>query len=378
MLLVRSFWRLLEVNPGVDGDGVLTARLWLPQPNDPASGRYFTHQARLPFFEEVIRRARELPGAESAAIVQSIPLDGQRNFSTITIDGARQDQSGDIPAVQGNIVSSDYFSLMRIPIRRGRGFEMSDTAGLVAVINEEAARKYFPGQDPIGRRIHFGPPRNEPPWMTIVGVVGNVLSENLEIGPRPMVYRPLTQASSLSMGLVVRASGDPLLLSVPLSRAVRAVDPDQPTFAIRSMREVQAAGTQSRQFAIRLLGGFAMLALILAAVGIYGVLAYLVGQRTREIGIRIALGARRREVVGMVVGRALVLAAKGVALGAVASFVIGQIVFSMADMLFQVRPYDPWTFATVAVVLTLTAVAAAATPAARAAHVDPMVALRAD
>jgi predicted permease len=378
VLLVRSFWRLLEVNPGVDGDGVLTARLWLPQPNDPAAGRYFTHQARLPFFEEVIRRARELPGAESAAIVQSLPLDGQRNFSTFTIDGARQDQSGDIPAVQGNIVSSDYFSLMRIPIRRGRGFEVSETAGFVAVINEEAARKYFPGQDPIGRRIHFGPPRNQPQWMTIIGVVGNVLSENLEIGPRPMVYRPLTQVSSLSMGLVVRASGDPLLLSVPLSRAVRAVDPDQPTFAIRSMREVQAAGTRSRQFAIRLLGGFAMLALILAAVGIYGVLAYLVGQRTREIGIRIALGAKRREVVGMVVGRALVLAARGVALGAVASFVIGQIVFSMADMLFQVRPYDPWTFATVAVVLTLTAVAAAATPAARAAHVDPMVALRAD
>ena len=180
------------------------------------------------------------------------------------------------------------------------------------------------------------------------------------------------------MGLVVRASGDPLLLSVPLSRAVRAVDPDQPTFAVRSMSEVQAAGTQSRQFAIRLLGGFALLALILAAVGIYGVLAYLVGQRTREIGIRIALGARRREVVGMVVGRALVLAAKGVALGALASVVIGQIVFSMTDMLFQVRPYDPWTFATVAVVLTLTAVAAAATPATRAAQVDPMVALRAD
>ena len=378
VLLVRSFWRLMDVNPGVDGRGVLTARLWLPQPNDPTEGRYFTHKSRLPFFDEVLRRTRELPGVEAAAVVQSIPLDGQRNFATVTIDGAREDPSAEIPTVQGNIVSTDYFSLMRIPLRRGRLFEASDTAAPVAVISEEAARKYFPGEDPVGRRLHFGGAATRAPWMTIVGVVGDVLSETLDIGPRPMVYRPMTQASSLSMGLVIRSAGDLSSLAAPLARAVRAVDADQPTFAVRPMSEVQAAGTASRRFAIRLVGGFAVLALFLAAVGIYGVLAYLVGQRTREIGIRIALGARRREVVGMVVGRALVLAIKGVAIGGVASLVIGQIVFSMADMLFQVRPYDPWTFATVAVLLTLTAVAASATPAARAAHVDPMTALRAD
>jgi ABC-type antimicrobial peptide transport system permease subunit len=189
------------------------------------------------------------------------------------------------------------------------------------------------------------------------------------------IYRPLTQASTLSMGLVVRTSGDPSSVALPLSRSVRAVDPDQPTFAVRPMAEVQSAGTASRRFAIRLLGSFAVLALLLAAIGICGVLAYLVGQRTREIGIRIALGARRREVVGMVVGRAFVLAVKGVVIGGLASLVMGQLV---ADMLFQVRPYDPWTFATVAVLLTLTAVAASATPAARAAHVNPIAALRAD
>jgi ABC-type antimicrobial peptide transport system permease subunit len=214
--------------------------------------------------------------------------------------------------------------------------------------------------------------------MTIVGVVGNVLSESLEVGPRPMIYRPLTQASSLSMGLVLRSSSDPSSLGVLLSRAVRAVDADQPTFAVRSMSEVQAAGTAARRFAIRLVGAFAVLALLLAAVGIYGVLAYLVGQRTREIGIRMALGARRRAVVKLVVGRSLLLVLKGVAIGGVASFLIGQIVFSLADVLFGVRPYDPWTFVTVAVVLTVTAVLAAAAPAARAARVDPIVALRAD
>ncbi len=344
-LLVRSFWQVMSVDPGIDGRGVLTARLWLPQPNDPSQGRYFTHQARLPFFEEVLRRARELPGVEAAAVVQSIPLDGQRNFTTITIDGARHDQSAEIPTVQGNIVSTDYFSLMRIPVRRGRAFGTGDTAQPVAVINEEAARRYFPGEDPIGRRLHFGPARPDPRWMTIVGVVGNVLNENLEVGPRPTVYRTLTQASTLSMGLVIRASGDLKSLGVPLARAVRAVDPDQPTFAVRTMSDVEAAGTASRRFAIRLVGGFAALALLLAAIGIYGVLAYLVGQRTREIGIRMALGARRSEVVGMVIRRAIALAARGVAFGCLAALVVGQIV---AGMLFQVRPYDPLTFVVVA------------------------------
>jgi ABC-type antimicrobial peptide transport system permease subunit len=206
-------------------------------------------------------------------------------------------------------------------------------------------------------------------------VVGDVLSESLEVGPRPMVYRPLAQASSLSMGIAIRTAGDPSSLAVALGRAVRAVDPDLPTFAVRPMTAVQEAGTTARRFAIRLLGSFAVLALLLAAIGIYGVLSSLVGQRTREIGIRIALGARRSEVVSLVVGRALALAAVGVAIGALASLAMGQL---LAGMLFQVRPYDPWAFAVVAVLLTLTAAGAAATPAVRAAHVDPLVALRAD
>jgi predicted permease len=375
-LLVRSFWQVMSVDPGVDGRGVLTARLWLPQPNDPSQGRYFTHQARLPFFEEVLRRARELPGVQAAAMVQSLPLDGQRNFATVTIDGARQEpSSAEIPTVQGNIVSDDYFSLLRIPVKNGRVFGAGDTTQPVVVINEEASRRYFPGENPIGRRLHFGPARPDARWMTVIGVVGNVLSENLEVGPRPTVYRPLRQVSSLSMGLVVRASGDLDALRVPLARAVRAVDPDQPTFAVRSMSDVVAAGTASRRFAIRLVSGFAGLALVLAAVGIYGVLAYLVGQRTREIGIRMALGARRTEVVRMVISRAIALAVRGVAIGGLIALIVGQVV---AGMLFRVRPYDPVTFVVVAVLLTLTAVLAAATPAVRAARVDPIAALRTD
>jgi predicted permease len=373
-LLVRSFWRVMHVDPGIDARNVLTARLWLPQPNDPAAGRYFRHQARVPFFEEVIRRARELPGVEAAAISQALPLDGQRNVTTITIDGANPDDTGDVPTVQPNTVSVDYFSVMRIPLRQGRLFDATDApAGRVALVNEEAARRFFRGQDPIGRRFYFGRPRPDAPWTTIVGVVGNVLSESLEVGPRPMVYRPLSQASSLSMAVAIRTSGDPSHLGIALAKAVRSVDPDQPTFAVRTMEEVLAAGTASRRFAIRLLGGFAILALALSAIGIYGVMAYLVGQRTREIGIRMALGARRSEVIGGVVARALGLAAAGVAVGGVISLAAGP---ALEGMLFGIAPWDPWSFASIAVLLTSTAVAAAAAPAIRAARVDPIVALR--
>jgi putative ABC transport system permease protein len=376
-LLVRSFWRVMNVDPGIDPRGVLTARLWLPQPNEPSTGRYFSHPTRLAFYNEVLRRAHELPGVESAAIAQALPLDGQRGFTTITLDHASTDQQPGAVTVTQNTVSSEYFSVMRVPVRSGRAFETIDGAsGFVAVINEEGARTFFPGRDPIGQRFYYGGGRPaNPRWVTIVGVVGNVLTENLEVGARPTIYRPLVQASSLSMAIAVRTTGDPSLLVNPLSQAVRAVDPDLPMFAVRTMEEVQSSGMASRRFAIQLLGGFASLALVLAAIGIYGVMAYLVGQRTREIGIRIALGARRAGVVQLVVGRAIALAAAGVVIGGVVSLALSQLV---AGMLFEVQPWDPLTFVTIAALLALTAIVAAAAPAVRAARVDPMVALRAE
>jgi putative ABC transport system permease protein len=376
-LLTRSFWQLQQVDAGFTGRGVLSARLWLPQPNDPSTGRYFTHQARLTFFNEVLRRLRALPGVESAAIVQNLPLDGQRGFSTITIAGQESDAVGQIPSVQGNMVSEDYFALMRIPLRRGRTFTAIDQMNTdrVVIVNDELAQRYFAGQDPVGQRLHFGAPRTEAPWLTIVGVVGNVLSDTLEGQTRPTVYRPLTQASSLSMAVALRASGDPAALGVPLTRVVREVDPDQPTFAVRTMDQVHAAAAASRRFSMQLVGSFALLALLLAAIGIYGVMAYLVSERTREIGIRVALGARQSEVIRMVVGRAMRLALAGVALGAAAGLAGAQLA---SNLLFRVSAADPWAFGAIAVVLSLTALAAAAAPATRAARVDPIVALRAE
>jgi putative ABC transport system permease protein len=202
-----------------------------------------------------------------------------------------------------------------------------------------------------------------------------VLTDRLEQAPRPMLYRPLMQASSLSMAIAVRTTGDPRRLTEAVARAVREADPDQPTHSVRTMEEVQAAATASRRFSIQLLGGFACLALLLAAIGIYGVMAYLVSQRTREIGIRMALGARPGSVVRLVVSYALRLAVAGVALGIVAAGLLTRLI---SGMLFDVSPTDPWTFATITLMLLATALVATFTPARRAARVDPMVALRAD
>ena len=376
-LLARSFWQLQQVDAGFDGRQVLTAQLWLPQPNDPSKGKYFSHGARLAFFDDVARRIGELPGVESVALVRGLPLDGLRNTSTITIDGAERNPTGDIPAVELNLASANYFATMGIPLRAGRPFDASDDerGAPVVLVNDAFARRYFSGSDPIGRRVHFGGPSAPNPWMTIVGVVGDVLNDRLEADPRPTMYRPLRQMSSLSMAIAVRASGDLSRLGEPLSAAVRAADPDQPTYAVRTMGAVRAAATASRRFAMQLLGGFALLALVLAAIGLYGVMAYLVNQQTREIGIRMALGARPRAVIRMVVQHTLVLCAAGVVAGSAGALALAPFA---ARMLFRVNALDPWTYLGIGALLTATAIAAAARPARRAARVDPMVALRAE
>jgi putative ABC transport system permease protein len=375
-LLVRSFWYLQQVDTGVIGRGVLTARVWLPQPNNPATGRYFTHEARLARFEDILQRMRVLPGVESAAAALSLPLDGGRGLTTITIDGREQSDST-ATAVQTTLASRDYFTTLGIPILRGRVFQDEDGphSQRVIVINAEMARRFFGDADPVGKRVHFGGPSAKSPWMTIVGVVGNVLNDTLDRPPQPTLIRPVTQASGLSMGFVVRTSGDPAVLKEGLARAVRESDPDLPVFAVRTMDEIEASAAASRRFTMRLLGGFALLALVLAAIGIYGVMSYLVTQRTREIGIRMALGARPHEVTGLVVVHALKLASIGVAIGAAAALSAAPIIDSM---LFRISPSDPLTFVLIGVSLAVTALTAATLPARRAASVEPTIALRAE
>ena len=374
-LLVRSFWRLQHVDVGFDAQHVLTARLWLPQPNDPKTGPYFTHPRRLAAYEEILRRARTLPGVSASAAVGTLPFDGRAGNAPFTAEGSESDDRSRIPTTQITNASAGYFELMGIRLLRGRTFtdQDDDKAPPVVVITEALARRAWPGQDPIGRRLHLGGPQAKSPWMTVVGLVNDVRTERLEDAARPTFYRSLKQASGLQLAIVLKTDADPKTLASLLAREVRAVDPDQPTYGIRTMEEIVRYATASRRFSTQLLGAFAVLALVLAAVGIYGVMAFVVGQRTREIGIRIALGARPGAVVHLVLRQALVLAACGVVAGIAAATIVTRL---LSGLLFEVRATDPLTYAAIAGLLATTAAAAAWRPARRAASVDPMAALR--
>jgi predicted permease len=376
-LLLRSFWRLQQIEIGFEPHDVLSARLWLPQPNIPSTGPYAKHEPRVALYEEIMRRARTLPGVSAVAAAIALPFDGSRGTTTITIEGRESDAISRVPTVQTNIASTGYFELMGIRVLRGRTFSEHDDqhAAPVGIISRAMAERYFAGEDPVGRRLHFGGARSDNPWITIVGVVDDVKYEKIEDQPRPMFYRPLRQASNLSLSLVLKTDADPRQLGLALAREVRAADPDQPTFGVKTMDQIVASAGASRRFATQLLGAFAALALLLAAIGIYGVMAFVVGQRTREIGIRIALGARPRAVVRLVLAQALALALAGVALGGLGAIFLSRL---LSGMLFEVRATDPATYAGIALLLTLTSVVAAWLPARRAAAVDPMVALRAE
>ena len=376
-LLVRSFWRLQHVDLGFNPHNVLTARLWLPQPNDPKSGPYFMHEARVAAYQEILRRARTLPGVSAVAAVSALPFDGPRGAAAFTIEGRESDDRSRIPTTQLATASPGYFEVMGIPLLRGRTFTAQDDAKAEAavVITESLATRGWPGQDPIGRRLHLGGPQAKNPWLTVVGVVKDVRNERPEDEPRPTVYRSLLQVSNLALSLVLKTDAQPGTLESALAAEVRAVDKDQPTYGMRTMDEIVGYATASRRFSTQLLGTFALLALVLAAVGIYGVMAFVVGQRTREIGIRIALGAHPSSVVRLVLSQALGLAAAGVGAGAVAALVVMRLV---SGLLFQVRASDPVTYTLIAVVLAATATLAAWRPARRAAAVDPISALRAE
>jgi putative ABC transport system permease protein len=380
-LLARSFWRLQHVDLGFDPHHVLTARLWLPQPNDPQQGKYSNLQAgnatRIAAYEDILSRARRLPGVTAAAGVGVLPFDGTRSNVAFTADGTVPDDRSRIPTTQATVASTDYFEVMSIPLLAGRTFtERDDVQGqLVAIVTRSLAERAWPGQNPVGRRIHFGGPQAKNPWLTVVGVVGDVRTERVEDQPRPTIFRPMTQASNLSFSLVLKTAMRPEAVGPALAAEVRAVDRDLPTFGVRTMDEMVRRATATRRFSTELLGAFAVLALVLAAVGIYGVMAFVVGQRTRELGIRIALGAKPWSVVRLVMRDALMLAAAGVVTGLVGSAILMRVI---AGLLFQVHATDPATIVGIPVLLTATAALAAWRPARRASSVDPITALKAE
>jgi putative ABC transport system permease protein len=371
-LLVRTVVGLLNVPVGFQTDHLVTARIALPRPNDPARAAYLDPARRVAFYREALRRIAALPGVERAAMSTQIPLGGFSPPLFVEIQGSDTGDPGVRPVMHNFQVSTGYFETMAVRIRRGRGFAESDRAGAepVVIVSETAARMFWRGRDPIGGRVRLTP---DEPWMTVVGVAGDVLNRRLTEAPQPILYRPLDQSSDLSLALLLRTRGETTTLGEGVAREVRAVDPDVPVYSVRTMPELIAAAVAQRQFLMRLLVTFGALATALALLGIYGVMAYSVSQRTREIGIRMAIGARAADVSRMVMRRGMALTAAGVVLGIAASLGLSELVRSQ---LFGVQPSDPLTLTTVLVLMTGVAAVAAWLPARRAARVNPLVALR--
>ena len=366
-LLIRSFDRLSRVDLGFDTEGVLTYALVLPS-------AVVEDEGQLPaLYDRILEQTRALPGVQSVAMTTGVPMGGA-NYITFAIEGRTPppDVGED---VQPFAVTPEHFVTLGIPLRRGRLLDERDAAGApaVAVVSDELVRRFFGGGDPIGRRIRVD--GGEESWLTIVGVVGDVAQEEVTAAPYPQIYASLAQNPQRSVAVVLRTAGDPATLAQPARQALAAAAPGIPPRDLRTLEERVADTIAMPRVSAAVIGLFAALALALAAIGLYGVLAYSVVQRTREIGIRIALGARRAEVLGLIVRQGMRPALAGIAVGLVAALAATRV---LASLLYGVTTTDPSTFVAVPLFLAAVSLLAAWLPARRAAGVDPMVALRED
>jgi putative ABC transport system permease protein len=375
-LLLRSFVRLLDVNPGFNADNVLLARVWLPVPNNPDLDPYRDPLKRAGLIKDLLQRVSGIPGVRSAAISSgnAVPLVGPHNSGGFTIEGDAVTNNA-IPTAQTGVVSPDYFRTMETPLKRGRFFAEADDrkAPQVVLIDEALVARYFNNRDPLGARIKRGGPASEAPWMTVVGIVGNVKSDGFDQPDQPHLYHPIFQFPSYAMAIYLKTDEAPSSVTQALREQVRAVDRDLPVFGETTMTQVAAESVSRRKFAMQLVGLFGVLALLLAGVGIYGVIAYSVTQRTREIGIRVALGASRTAILRWVLRQGMVLTVAGIAVGLIGAVALTRL---LRSLLFGVGPMDVVTYGVLAVVLGVVALIACYVPARRATKVDPLIALR--
>jgi predicted permease len=366
-LFLRSLAALEDVNPGFQTAGVISGGLSLPPT------RYDSDAKRLAFYRAVLDNLAATPGVTAVAAGLPLPFSGNAGSASFAIEG-RPSPPGD-PGPHGDIgfVSADYFTALKIPILQGRVFTSLDRPDTqpIAVIDEILARQYWPGEDPIGKHIRNG---RSQPWSTVVGIVGHVKQADLAgEDVKGKYYFPALQVAVPFMSFVLRTPGDPGRLSTALRDAVRAVDPTQPVSQIRLMTEMVASSLAPRRFVVTVLGVFAMMALLMALIGLYGVISYAVMQRTQELGVRMALGAQPAEILRLVLGQGMKLAGLGAAAGLAASLVFSRL---LESQLFRVHAFDPLTFALMAAALVAAALLASYIPARRATSVDPMVALR--
>jgi putative ABC transport system permease protein len=365
-LMIRSFWRLQHVDPGFNTSNALAVTMSLPQQ------KYAEARQRAAFYTQLIQNISRLPGVVSAGITNVLPIAGDFVLGVV-VEGSPQTRDSDLPKTNYFAVSPDYFKAMGIPVLRGRPFDERDKAGAprVVIINQTMADRLFKGQDPIGKRIHITMAGEI--FREIIGVVGDVKQSGLDKDTLSQTYEPFQQAPSPFANLIVRSDRDPSNLAGAIRSEVLALDREQPVARVQTLEQMVASSVAQQRFAMILMGSFALVAFVLAAVGLYGVMSYSVAQRTHEIGIRMALGAKQSDVLRMVVGQGAVLAVTGVAMGLCAAFAVTRL---MASLLFEVTATDPLTFAVIAALLGGVALLASFIPARRATKVDPMVALR--
>lgn len=374
-LLLRSFWKVLQVQPGFNAENLVTAHVWLPEPNDPRNNPYRVQGKRNEFLQEVLQQLRALPGVTAAGVGGgNTPFGGTRNARSFEVQG-RLSTPGEAPTAELGSVTSGLFRTLGTPMLQGRGFiDTDDDKGeKVALIDQTAAEKFFADEDPTGKQIRFPQFGPAQPWRRIVGVVARTRGDGLDAPYTPHIFLPARQVPLNPMMFYIRTSKDPEALAEPVRRAIQSVDPDLPVFGVRSLRGVIADSLAARRFAMQVLSVFAATALLLAAIGIYGVMAYYVSQRSREIGVRMALGAQRSDVLKLIVGQGMALALSGVVVGFVSALALMHF---MTGLLFGVSAYDPISLASITILLSGVALLANLLPARRASLVNPMVALR--
>jgi putative ABC transport system permease protein len=374
-LLLRSFWRVLEVNPGFNPSRLTTVQIWIPISNNPANDPYSVEEKRADFLLEIFRRVSAIPGVEQASLSgnDTLPMNSGRNYSIFSIPG-RPAESERNPLADIAVVDTQYFHTMEVPLISGRNFTPLDNYKTqpVAVIDQALARQYWPGENPVGQQLKFGFGRGTQ-GVAIIGVAGDIKSDGFEAPSVPHIYVSLGQFAPVNAVVFLRSRGDVQHLGEAVRHEVESVDPNVPVHSISSMDQIIARSMANRRFALELLGVFAAVALLLAAIGIYGVMSYSFSQRTHEVGIRVALGAQRLDILRLAFGEGMRIVAIGLVSGLAGAAIMTRF---FRSMLFNVTPGDPGTYLSVSAILAGVALFACFIPARRATRVDPLTALR--
>jgi putative ABC transport system permease protein len=367
-LMIRSFIELQQTRPGFEPENLLTMNISLPRQ------KYREEQQANVFFDQLFERVRAVPGVLAVGGIDPLPLSGSNETTGFVVEGGPSLPPSERPEVGSRVITPDYFRTMRIPLLKGRSFTEGDREDTphALIVNEALAHRYWPNEEAMGKRLGFDE-ADKQVWWEIVGISGNVKHERLDREAKPEVYFSYRQYPRNFMSLVVRTAADPSSLSGAIRSQVLAIDRDQPVFDIKTMDERLSKSVAQSRFIMLMLAIFSVLALVLSAVGVYGVMAYTVSQRTHEIGIRIALGAQRSDVLRLVLGQGMILTLAGVAVGLAASLALTRV---MRSLLYGVSSTDPLTFIAVAAILVAVALLACYIPARRAMKVDPMEALR--